>query len=464
MSIVWKSQTGSGEMNINELKRVVAENNIDTVLTCIVDMQGRLMGKRLHAQAFISDIAEGETHCCNYLLATDLEMATPEGYASTSWEGGYGDYVMKPDLSTWRIMPWLNNTAMVLCQVIDHQSHKPVPHSPREMLIKQIDRVRKMGLSPVTATELEFFLFQGTHDEINQNSFRDLKPLSNYNEDYHILQTSKEEYVMQPIRNHLRNMGLPIEGSKGEAEAGQEELNLKYDQALLTADYHTIAKHAIKEIAHQHGAAATFLPKWHHDRVGSASHVHQSLWRDGQNAFYDPDRPLGKSELMDHYIAGLMKYAKDYTYFMAPYINSYKRFSKGTFAPTKIVWSVDNRTAAYRLCGADTKGIRIECRVPGADMNPYLAKAAMLAAGLAGIEEQLQLTDAFVGDAYGEDKREQIPGTLRDARDALLKSNMLRAAFGDDVVEHYARAAEWEIEDFNRIVTDYEIARGFERV
>ncbi|WP_114010740.1 glutamine synthetase family protein [Cohaesibacter intestini] len=448
-------------MTFEELKQAIAGKSIDTVLVCMVDMQGRLMGKRFHAEAFL-DIAEDETHCCNYLLATDLAMATPDGYRSTSWQSGYGDYVMKPDLSTIRPMPWLEGTAMVLCDVIDHHSHQPVAHAPREMLKKQIARAKALGFDAVMATELEFFLFNGTHDEIARNGFK-LETISNYNEDYHIFQTSKEEFVMRPIRNHLREMGIPIEGSKGEAEAGQEELNVKYAEALATADHHTIAKHGIKEIAHQHGVAASFLPKWHQDRVGSASHVHQSIWKDGDNAFYDPSKPLAKSELMDHYMAGLIKYASDYTYFLAPYINSYKRFAKGTFAPTQIVWSVDNRTAAFRLCGDGTKGVRVECRTPGADMNPYLGLAAMLAAGLKGIEEKLELPAAFAGDAYSDDEAHHIPRSLRDARDSLMQSAMLREAMGDEVIDHYARAAEWEIEDFNRVVTDYEIARGFEK-
>jgi glutamine synthetase len=451
-------------MTFDELKTQIEQGAIDTVLTCMVDMQGRLMGKRFHAESFL-DIADGgETHCCNYLLATDLDMATPDGYASTSWSAGYGDYVMKPDLTTLRPVPWLEGTALVLCDILDHHTHDAIPFAPRQVLKRQIERAKAMGFDPIMATELEFFLFQDTHDAIARNGFRDLQPISNYNEDYHIFQTSKEEPVMRPIRNHLRKMGIPVEGSKGEAEAGQEELNIKYAAALDTADYHTLAKHGIKEIAHQQGFAATFLPKWHHDRVGSAAHVHQSLWRDGQNAFYDPDAPLGKSAIMDHYMAGLLTYAADYTVFLAPYINSYKRFAKGTFAPTKIVWSVDNRTAAYRLCGDGTKGVRVECRTPGADMNPYLAMAAMLAAGLKGIEDRLSLSDAYAGDAYSDsDTAQYIPTTLRDARDALIASDMLRDAFGAETVAHYARAAEWEIDEFNRIVTDYEIARGFEK-
>ncbi|MDO6732023.1 glutamine synthetase family protein [Marinovum sp. 2_MG-2023] len=449
-------------LTLETLTQKVASGDIDTVLTCTIDMQGRLMGKRFHAEAFL-EIAEGETHCCTYLLATDLEMATPEGFAATSWDTGYGDYILKPDLATLRPVPWLDGTAMVLCDVLDHHDHAPVAHAPREMLKTQLARAAAMGLTPVTATELEFFLFHGTHDEIANGGFRTLRPISNYNEDYHIFQTSKEEPVMRPIRNHLRAMGVPVEGSKGEAEAGQEELNIKYADALATADHHTIAKHAVKEIAHQQGYAATFLPKWHRDRVGSAAHVHQSLWRDGANAFYDPDRPLAKSALMDHYMAGLIKYAADYTCMLAPYVNSYKRFAKGTFAPTQVVWSVDNRTAAYRLVGADTRGVRVECRTPGADMNPYLAQAAMLAAGLKGIEDELPLGAAFTGDAYAKQSADHIPRNLRDARAAMTGSEMLRAAFGDAVIDHYARAAEWELEEFDRAVTDWEIARGFER-
>ena len=450
-------------MNLDELKLQIEQGAIDTVLTCIVDMQGRLMGKRLHAEAFLEIADGGETHCCNYLLATDLEMATPDGYASTSWSAGYGDYVMQPDLSTLRPVPWLEGTALCLCDILDHHTHAPIAFAPREVLKRQIARAQAMGFTPIMATELEFFLFQGTHDAIARGGFQNLQPISNYNEDYHILQTSKEEPIMRPIRNHLRAMGIPIEGSKGEAEAGQEELNIKHAEALATADHHTLAKHGVKEIAHLHGHAATFLPKWHHNRVGSAAHVHQSLWSNQQNAFYDARAAMGKSPIMDHYLAGLLRYARDYTVFLAPYINSYKRFAKGTFAPTQIVWSVDNRTAAFRLCGEGTKSIRVECRTPGSDINPYLALAAMLAAGLQGIAEKLELPAPFQGDAYADNAQQHLPATLRDARAALLESSMLQEAFGAETVAHYARAAEWEIEEFNRVVTDYEIARGFEK-
>ena len=449
-------------LTFNDLKTQVESGSIDTILVCIVDMQGRLMGKRFHAVNFVETSFE-ETHCCNYLLATDLEMATPSGYATSSWQKGYGDYVMKPDLSTLRLVPWLKGTAMVLCDVLDHYTHIPIPHSPRTVLKHQIERLETMGLTAMMATELEFFLFEGSYDEIRKCGFRDLTPVSGYNEDYHILQTTKEEAVMRPLRNHLYNSGIPVENSKGEAETGQEELNIRYAEALACADHHTIAKHATKEISWQQGCAATFLPKWHHDKVGSSSHVHQSLWRDGKPAFYDSDKPLGKSELMDQYMAGIIKYAPDYTFFLAPYVNSYKRFVKSSFAPTKMVWSVDNRTAGFRLCGPNTKGVRVECRIGGSDLNPYLAQAALLGAGIQGIEEKLALAPPTKGDIYENMEAEKIPFTLRSAIQTLRNSKMLRAAMGDDVIDHYIRAAEWEQEEFDRVVTDWEIARGFER-
>jgi glutamine synthetase len=449
-------------LSFNTLKAQVEEGSIDTVLVCFVDMQGRLMGKRFHAANFVEHSYK-ETHCCNYLLATDLEMATPDGYAATSWQQGYGDYVMQPDLSTLRPVPWLKGTAMVLCDILDHHTHAPVPHDPRAMLKRQVARLAEMGFEAMMATELEFFLFEKSFDDIRKEGFRDLQPISGYNEDYHILQTTKEEGVMGPLRNMLFAAGIPVENSKGEAEAGQEELNIRYAPALDCADHHTIAKHAVKEIAWQHGRAATFLPKWHHDRVGSSSHVHQSLWQDSKPAFADTAKPYGMSDLMGHYMAGLIKYAPDYTFFLAPYVNSYKRFAKGTFAPTKTVWSVDNRTAGFRLCGDGTKGVRVECRIGGSDLNPYLAQAAMLAAGIKGIEDKLELPPPTTGDIYDATSAADIPRTLRAATETLRGSAMLREALGDAVVDHYSRAAEWEQEEFDRAVTDWEIARGFER-
>ncbi|MEX3316126.1 glutamine synthetase family protein [Sulfitobacter sp. PS-8MA] len=451
-----------GTLTFDALKKMVKDGSVDTVLACLVDMQGRLMGKRFHAVNFV-ETSYKETHCCNYLLATDLVMSTPEGFASTSWETGYGDYVMQPDLDTIRPVPWLEGTVMVLCDVLDHDTHQPVPHSPRAMLKKQIARLKELGFDAMMATELEFFLFEQSFDAIRKGGYRELVPISGYNEDYNIFQTTKEENVMRPLRNHLFAAGLPIENTKGEAEAGQEELNIRYSEALDCADYHTIAKHAVKEIAWQQGHAASFLPKWHRDRVGSSSHVHQSLWQDGEAAFYDESDDLGMSQVMRHYMAGLIAHAPEYTYFLAPYINSYKRFAKGTFAPTKTVWSVDNRTAGFRLCGANTKGVRVECRIGGSDLNPYLAQAVMLAAGIKGIEEKIELAPPTQGDAYDKSDAEDIPQTLRAATETLRGSTFLREALGEDVVTHYTRAAEWEQEEYDRVVTDWEIARGFER-
>jgi glutamine synthetase len=449
-------------LTFDALTQAVESGEIDTVLTCIVDMQGRLMGKRFHARHFLDSGFE-ETHCCNYLLATDLEMETVQGYASTSWKAGYGDYVMKPDLATIRRIPWLPATALVMCDVLDHHTRKDIPHAPRAVLKRQIARAKAMGLTPYMATELEFFLFGQSYDALFDAGYRDLKTLGRYNTDYAIFGTTKEEGVMRAIRNGLYGAGIPVECSKGEAEAGQEEINVKYSDALDTADMHSITKNGVKEIAHSQGLAATFMAKYHHDRAGSSSHVHQSLWRDGQNAFHDSSAEHGMSDLMRHYVAGQLAHARDLTYFLAPYVNSYKRFVVGLFAPTKAVWSIDNRTAGFRVCGDGTKGVRVECRIGGADLNPYLAMAALLAAGLDGIEQKMPLEPAIGGDIYEAGAARDVPRTLGEAADLMHGSAMLRSALGDSVVDHYHRAAMWEIEEQNRVVTDWEIQRGLER-
>ena len=445
-------------MELRELER----GGFETVLVAMVDMQGRLMGKRYTLPAFL-DGGHEETHCCDYLLATDLEMATPDGYASSSWERGYGDYVMRPDLTTLRPIPWEEGAALVLCDVIDHHTHEPVPHSPRAVLKRQVDRARGLGFEPMMATELEFFLFRHSYDDIRRSGYRDLEPLVGYNQDYNLLHSAREEHVMRPIRNGLIAAGVPVETSKGEAETGQEELNIRYADALLCADHHTVAKQAVKQISDAHGHAASFLPKWRADKVGSAAHIHQSLFRDGENAFHDADRPRGMSETFGAYLGGLIAHTAEMAVFLAPYVNSYKRFLPGTFAPTKLAWSVDNRTAGYRLVGEDTKGVRIECRIPGSDINPYLACAAQIAAGLAGIEAGMAAPEPVSGDVYGMDGVPDLPRSLQEAAEALRGSDMLRAAFGSEVVDHYVRMAEVEQEVFDAAVTDWEIARGFER-
>jgi len=452
-----------GKITFEALKDLVANGSIDTVTAVIVDMQGRLMGKRFHGSHFVES-AWQETHCCDYLLATDIEMATPDGFASTSWKSGYGDYIMRPDLDTLRLAPWAPGSALVLCDVLDHHTHDAVPHSPRAMLQKQIARLQAMGLHATFATELEFFLFKDSYEEAREKHYIGLTPISPYNEDYHIFQTAKEEGVMRDIRNHLFDAGIPVENTKGEAEAGQAELNIRYADAMAMSDHHSIAKEAVKEIAHAHNRSVSFLAKLHKDTVGSSSHVHQSLQAaDGKPAFYDASSHYGMSATMSHYLAGQLKYARDMTYFLAPYVNSYKRFAAGTFAPTRIIWSNDNRTAGFRIVGTNTSSVRIECRIGGADLNPYLASSALIAAGLAGIEESLPLEEEFTGDAYAATDAPGIPDNLRDACEALHQSKCLRHALGDDVVDHYVNAARWELQDFNATVTGYELRRGFER-
>ena len=454
----------TGMLSLEQLKKEVKAGSIDTVLACQVDMQGRLMGKRFHGKFFI-DSAWEETHSCNYLQATDMEMDTVPGYRATSWAAGYGDYTMKPDMTTLRRVPWLENTALVLCDVLDHHTHDEVPHSPRAVLKKQARALEARGMQAMMASELEFFLFEDSYELAQKLGYRDLTTISAYNEDYHIFQTTKEEEVMRSIRNGLADAGIPVENSKGEADGGQEEINVCYTDALTMADRHSIIKNACKEIAWSKGRALTFLAKWNYDKAGSSCHIHQSLWgKDGRKSmFFDRRGDHGMSSTMRHYLAGLLTHASEITYFLAPYINSYKRFQAGTFAPTKAIWSLDNRTAGYRLCGADTKAVRIECRVGGSDLNPYLAYAALIAAGMDGIDNKLDLEEAFIGDAYEGRRLREIPKTLRDATRALDKSKMLRAAFGDEVVDHYVHAARWEQFEYDRRVTDWEVARGFER-
>ena len=453
-----------GILTLAQLKEAVVQGAIDTVLVCMVDMQGRLVGKRFHAQFFLES-AQDETHACNYLLANDLDMEPVPGYEAANWAQGYGDFVLKPDLSTLRVTPWLEGTALVLCDVQDHHHHDDIPHSPRALLKAMEARLASKGYTAFLASELEFYLFDETYESAHQKHYNDLKTAGYYIEDYHIFQTSKEEEVMRAIRNGLQGAGIPVENSKGEWGPGQEEINVRYTSALEMADRHAILKNGIKEIAYAKGKAVTFMAKWDYELAGNSCHIHASLWdKAGKKPlFRDPKGELGMSKLMRQFLAGQLKYAADITYFLAPYINSYKRFQVGTFAPTKAVWSRDNRTAGFRLCGEDTKAVRIECRVGGADLNPYLAFAALLSAGLAGIEEKLDLEDAFVGDAYYGKRLREVPKTLREATRALAKSKMLRAAFGDAVIDHYVHTAEWEQLEYDRRVTDWERRRGFER-
>jgi glutamine synthetase len=452
-------------LTLAELKKEVSAGKIDTVLACMVDMQGRLIGKRFHAQYF-ADGAYEETHGCNYLLGDDIEMEPVPGYKAISWEKGYGDFVLKPDMATLRRIPWLEGTALVICDVLDHHTHKEIPHSPRAILKKQLKRLADHKMKAFMASELEFFLFDDSYETAHAKGYRDLKTAGYYIEDYHILQTTKEECVMRAIRNGLHGAGIPVENSKGEWGPGQEEINVKYAEALEMADRHAIMKNGCKEIAWKLGKAITFMAKWDYGMAGNSSHIHQSLWSaDGKNSlFFDKAGEHGMSDLMKHYLAGQLQHSGEITYFLAPYINSYKRFMAGTFAPTRAIWSFDNRTAGFRLCGADTKAVRVECRVGGADLNPYLAFASLLVAGLDGVDKKMKLEPVFSGDAYDTSKKlREIPKTLREATELLDKSKLLRSAMGDEVVDHYVHTAKWEQFEYDRRITDFELKRGFER-
>jgi len=454
----------AGNLTFDQLKKAVADGDIDTVLAAAVDMQGRLIGKRFLARYFIESAHE-ETHGCNYLLANDIDMEPVPGYRAASWEKGYGDFVMKPDLATIRKVPWLEKTALVLCDVLDHHDHSDLPHSPRAILKKQVARLKERGWIAYFASELEFYLFDETYRSAREKHWRGLATASPYIQDYVIPLTTKEEAVMRAIRNGLEGAGIPVENSKGEWGPGQEEINVRYAEALEMADRHVVLKNGIKEIAASQGKAVTFMAKYDYSQAGSSSHVHNSLWSaDGKKPlFFDERGEYSMTPLMRSWVAGQLKYARDYTWFLAPYINSYKRFQVGTFAPTSISWSRDNRTAGFRLCGEGTRGVRIECRIGGADLNPYLAFAALIAAGLAGVDENLELAEPFEGDAYQASEVPQIPKTLREATESMAGSEMLRTAFGEDVIEHYVHTARWEQFEYDRRVTDWELHRGFER-
>lgn len=455
----------NGKLTLAQLKDEIKAGRIDTVVAAMVDMQGRLMGKRFHAQYF-ADGAYEETHACNYLLGVDIAMEPVPGYKAISWEKGYGDFVLKPDMATLRVTPWVPGTALVICDILDHHTHQPVPHSPRAILKEQLARLSAMKMKAYMASELEFFLFNDSYEQAQAKGLRNLVG-SNYDiEDYSIMHTTRDEPYMRALRNGLAGAGITVENSKGEWGPGQEEINVKYDEALAMADAHTIIKLAAKEIAHAQGKAVTFMAKYDYGLAGNSSHIHQSLWsEDGKTPHFQDKAGLhGMSAMMQNYLAGQLAHAGEITYFLAPYINSYKRFMVGTFAPTRAVWSFDNRTAGFRICGADSKAIRVECRVGGADLNPHLAFAALIAAGLDGMEKKMPLEEVSEGDVYNASRKlREIPKTLRDATALLDGSAFLRSVLGDEVVDHYVHTAKWEQFEFDRRITDLELKRGFER-
>jgi glutamine synthetase len=446
-----------------KLEELVDSGELDTVLACFPDMQGRLVGKRVAGRFFLESAID-ELHACDYLLALDMEMEPVPGYAASSWDKGYGDFALKPDLGTLRRVPWLEGTALVLCDVCDEEGGTLVPHAPRSMLKAQLARLAERGLVAKTGSELELYLFDETYESAHEKRYHGLRTAGWYVEDYHILQTTKEEPLVRAIRNGMEAAGVPVEFSKGEWGPGQEEINLRYAEALEMADRHVVYKNGAKEIAWQQGKAITFMAKWDETLAGSSCHVHSSLWSaaDDRPLFADGEAEHGMSALFRQWLAGQLACAREMTWFLAPYVNSYKRFTAGSFAPTRAAWSFDNRTAGFRVLGRGA-GLRVECRVPGADVNPYLAYAATVAAGLHGIENELELEPALEGNLYANEAAREVPRTLREALALLDGSAVLRAAFGDEVVEHYLHAGRWEQSEYDRRVTDWERRRNFER-
>ena len=444
-----------------ELERLVTAGEIDTVIVAFADMQGRLTGKRVSARLFVEDVAAHGAECCNYLLAVDVDMNTVDGYAMSSWETGYGDMVMSPDFATLRLLPWLPGTALVMAD-LSWDGGAPVVPAPRGILRAQLDRLADKGLAAFVGTELEFMVFDDTYRQAWAAGYRGLTPASDYNVDYAMLASTRMEPLLRDIRLGMTGAGMYCEGVKGECNLGQQEIAFRYDDALVTCDNHTIYKNGAKEIADQHGKSLTFMAKYD-EREGNSCHIHISFrGLDGSAVFADPDAPRGMSKMFTSFIAGQLATLREFTLFYAPNINSYKRFVDGSFAPTAIAWGMDNRTCSLRVVGHG-HGMRMECRAPGGDVNPYLATAALIAGGLHGIENELVLEDACVGNAYiGGAQR--LPTTLAEAAELFEGSTVARAAFGAEVVEHYLNNARVELESFNAAVTDWERVRGFERL
>jgi glutamine synthetase len=447
-------------LSIADLKTLIRRGEIDTVLTVFPDMAGRLMGKRVTGRFFLDEILGGGMHACAYLLTVDMEMEPLPGFDSASWGSGYQDFKALPDLRTLRRIPWLEKTALVMCDLVTEHG-EPVEESPRTILKKQLDRARKLGYRPMMGSELEFYLYKETYDTARSKNYTALEPYGAYLEDYHILQTSKEEFVIQAIRNGMEAAGIPVENSKGEWGKGQEEINLRYADALEMADRHVIYKNGVKEIAHQKGVAVTFMAKPHVDRAGSSFHLHSSLWSlDGKKNLFAKGVD---DRFFQHYVGGQLALGRAMAYWFAPTINSYKRYQSGSFAPTRLAWGVDNRTCGFRVVG-EHNATRIENRIPGADANPYLAFAATIAAGLHGLEKKLNPGPLFRGNAYENKKVPQVPKTLRDALDEFEKNKVLRDVFGERVIRHYAHAGQLEQAAYDQSVTDWEMKRYFERI
>ena len=448
-------------LTLTHLHELIAAGKVDTVIVAFADMQGRLTGKRVAARLFMEEVAKHGVECCNYLLAVDVDMNTVDGYAMSSWDTGYGDMVMTPDFATLRHIPWLPGTALVMAD-LSWEDGSPVRQAPRSILGRQIIRLAESDLVPYVGTELEFMVFDNTYREAWSLGYRGLTPATDYNVDYAMLASTRLEPLLRDIRIGMIGAGMYCEGVKGECNLGQQEIAFRYDRALVTCDNHTIYKNGAKEIADKHGKSLTFMAKFD-EREGNSCHIHISLrGADGSAVFADQGAEHGMSELFRTFIAGQLATLRELTMFYGPNINSYKRFVDGSFAPTAVAWGLDNRTCALRVVGHGS-GMRMECRAPGGDVNQYLAVAALIAGGLHGIEQKLELPEPLSGNAY-DSGGERLPTTLAEAADLFSSSRVAREAFGDDVVEHYLNNARVELAAFNSAVTDWERVRGFERL
>jgi glutamine synthetase len=453
----------TGELTLNDLEAMIRAGDVDTVLTVFPDVQGRLMGKRVVGRYFLDHVAGEGVHACIYLLTVDVDMEPLPGFKLTSWERGYGDMRMVPDMSTLRLIPWLPGTALVFCDLYT-EAGEPIEEAPRWVLRRQVERAAGEGYTVNIGSELELYLFKESFEAARAKRYQGLTPVSGYLEDYHILQTTREEPLIRAIRNGMEGARVPVEFSKGEWGKGQEEINLRYAEALEMADRHTLYKHGAKEIAHLQGCSLTFMAKYDVGAAGSSCHVHSSVWDgSGRKPLFPGRSRQSGSPLFQHWLAGQLALARELVYFYAPTVNAYKRYQAASFAPTRLVAGWDNRTCGFRLCG-EGAGFRVENRIPGADANPYLAFAATIAAGLQGIRHKLKPPAPYEGNAYEDASLPQVPRTLREAITALESSEVAREAFGARVVEHYLHTARLEQEAFDRAVTDWELVRNFERI
>jgi len=454
-----------GMLTHEDLGQRVADGSIDTVVVAFTDHYGRQMGKRFDAEFFLEEAVEEGTHGCDYLLTVDMEMEPVPGYAYANWELGYGDFHLVPDMSTLRVASWLDRSALVLCDVADQRNHGPVAVAPRSILARQVERAADLGFTAMAGSELEYFLYEDSYAQANAKGYAGLQPQGWYIEDYHLLQGTREEHINGALRRHLRDSGIPVETSKGEWGRGQHELNVRYTDVMTMADRHVIYKQCAKDLAEQSGLAITFMAKPDESEAGSSCHVHISLWDSDTNAFVGDEEygTVSASKTFGAFLAGMMSHVPEVMALYAPTINSYKRYQSGSWAPTQLAWSRDNRTAGFRVVGSGPS-LRIECRIPGADCNPYLAFAGLLASGLDGIGQQMEAPDAFEGDVYTASDLEHVPRTLRDATDKFESSSFVTEALGADVQMHYSHFFRVEQEAFDRAVTDWERRRYFERI